>query len=275
MTLNKKNILKTFITIAIGVLIAYFISPKDKTEKYIIRDWEEIEKSQELDVLTSYNPIDYFIKKDTIEGFQYELLHALFKSKNIKLNITPSVELSQQIEDINRGKYDLLATNLMVTSQIREKIAVTAPILKNKQVLVQRKDSTALADSTFIANHLQLAKKKLFVVKDSPAILRINNLSNEIADTIYIEEVDKYGEEQLIALVAHKDIDYAVCDEQIALQILENHPELDMGLDISFTQFYSWGVNQQSPNLLDSLNTWIEAFVKTKEYIQIYKKYYQ
>ena len=37
-----------------------------------------------------------------------------------------------------------------------------------------------------------------------------------IRDSIYVEEIEKYGSEQLIALVAHGDIDYAVCDESIA-----------------------------------------------------------
>ena len=40
-------------------------------------------------------------------------------------------------------------------------------------------------------------------------------LSSRIGDTIYVEEIEKYGPEQLIALVAHGDIDYAVCDESI------------------------------------------------------------
>lgn len=276
MKLNKTRFLRYFFTIGMGVLIAYFISSRSaqSTKTYAIRDWQEIEAQGELEVLTSYNQVDYFIQGDSLAGFQYELLHALFKDKNIKLSITPSIDLSQQIKDIQSGKYDLLATNLIVTSELKEQIAVTTPIVKNKQVLVQRKDSVTLADSIYIDNHLQLAKKKLYVIQNSPAILRIKNLSNEIADTIYIEELEKYGEEQLLALVVHGDIDYAVCDEQIALQVIRNHPELDMSLDISFTQFYSWGVNPQSKQLLDSLNQWIQEFVQTKEYLALYQKYY-
>ena len=63
-------------------------------------------------------------------------------------------------------------------------------------------------------NQLDLAQKTLHVVKGSPSILRIQNLGNEIGDTIYIKEIEKYGSEQLISLVAHGDIDYAVCDRK-------------------------------------------------------------
>ena len=37
-------------------------------------------------------------------------------------------------------------------------------------------------------------------------------LSDEIGDTIYIKEIEKYGQEQLLAMVANNDIDYAICD---------------------------------------------------------------
>lgn len=100
------------------------------------------------------------------------------------------------------------------------------------------------------------------VVKGSPSILRIRNLSNEIGDTIYVNEIEKYGSEQLIAMVAHGDIDYAVCDEGIARMAVDSLPQLDINTAISFTQFYSWGVSKQSPALLDSLNTWLSDFRK-------------
>ena len=56
-------------------------------------------------------------------------------------------------------------------------------------------------------------------------------------------------------MVAHGDIDYAVCDESIARAAADSIPQIDINTAISFTQFYSWAVRKQSPALLDSLNT--------------------
>ena len=112
-------------------------------------------------------------------------------------------------------------------------------------------------------------------MKGSPSILRIRNLGNEIGDTIYIKEIDKYGSEQLISLVAHGDIDYAVCDESIARAVADSLPQIDINTDISFTQFYSWGVSKQSPVLLDSLNSWLQTFRNSDEFKSIYRKYYR
>ena len=100
-------------------------------------------------------------------------------------------------------------------------------------------------DSLYIRNQLDLAQKTLHVVKGSPSILRIQNLGNEIGDTIYIKEIEKYGSEQLISLVAHGDIDYAVCDESIARAVADSLPQVDINTAISFTQFYSWAVSKR------------------------------
>ena len=105
--------------------------------------------------------------------------------------------------------------------------------------------------------------------------MRIRNLGDEIGDTIYIEEVERYGSEQLISLVAHGDIDYAVCEESIAMAVADSMPQIDISTAVGFTQFYSWAVSKQSPALLDTLNAWIEDFKKGAEYKRIYRKYYR
>ena len=104
-------------------------------------------------------------------------------------------------------------------------------------------------------------------------MLRIHNLSNEIGDTIYVKEIEKYGPEQLIAMVANKDIDYAVCDESVAQAALKDFPQIDIETAISFTQFYSWGIHKDNQMLLDSLNTWIDEFKQTPTFKQLEKKY--
>jgi ABC-type amino acid transport substrate-binding protein len=111
------------------------------------------------------------------------------------------------------------------------------------------------------------------VVKDSPAIMRIKNMIAEIGDTIYINMLEKYGAEQLLALVAYGDIDYAVCDRNIAQLAADSLPQLDLSIPIGFTQFYAWGVNKQSPILLDSINAWLERYQKTETYKALAKKY--
>ena len=237
------------------------------------RDYAAIAKEGILRVATEYNSISFYVDGDTVSGFHYELIEAFARDKGLKAKITPIMSFNERLKGLSEGRYDVIAFGILATSELKDSLLLTSPIVLSKQVLVQRKENGE-NDSLYIHNQLDLAQRTLHVVKGSPSILRIHNLGNEIGDTIYIKEIEKYGPEQLISLVAHGDIDYAVCDESIARAVADSLPQIDINTAISFTQFYSWAVSKQSPALLDSLNTWLDKFQKEEEYQKIYKKYY-
>lgn len=237
------------------------------------RDYAAIAKEGILRVATEYNSISFYVDGDTISGFHYELIQAFARDKRLKAEITPVMSFEERLKGLSEGRYDVIAYGILATSKLKDSLLLTSPIVLNKQVLVQRKENGE-NDSLYIRNQLDLARRTLHIVKGSPSILRIQNLGNEIGDTIYIKEIEKYGPEQLISLVAHGDIDYAVCDESIAQAVADSLSQIDINTAISFTQFYSWAVSKQSPVLLDSLNTWLDKFQKKSEYQKIYKKYY-
>ena len=254
-------------------LSSIFFKKKTEAETSLPRDYAEIAASGILRAVTEYNSISFYADGDTVSGFHYELLHAFAHSKGLKPEITPEMSFSKRLEGVQKGTYDILANSTVVTTEYKDSLLFTRPIILNKQVLVQRKPEKE-NDSLYIHSQLELARKTLHLVKNSPAILRIHNLSNEIGDTIYIKEVEKYGQEQLLAMVAHGDIDYAVCDESIAKASINDFPQLDIETASSFSQFYSWGVSKHSPILLDSLNSWLNDYVKTPAFKLLRKKYY-
>ncbi|GAA6255053.1 transporter substrate-binding domain-containing protein [Bacteroides sp. f07] len=237
------------------------------------RDYAAIAKEGILRIATEYNSISFYVDGDTVSGFHYELIEAFARDKGLQAEIIPLMSFEERLKGLAEGRFDVIAFGILATSELKDSLLLTTPIVLNKQVLVQRK-ATEESDSLYIHSQLDLAQRTLHVVKGSPSILRIQNLGNEIGDTIYIKEIEKYGPEQLISLVAHGDIDYAVCDESIARAVADSLPQIDINTAISFTQFYSWAVSKQSPVLLDSLNTWLDKFQKEAEYQKIYKKYY-
>ena len=266
----KKYGLYAALTVAAVIAIPLIRSGKSQGTAYHPRDYEEIVRSGVLRVVTEYNSVSFYVDGDSVSGFHYDLIQAFAREKGLKAEIVPEMSFARRVEDVETGKFDILANNTLITTQSKDSIRFTDPIILSKQVLVQRKGP----DSLFIRSQLDLARRTLHVIKDSPALLRIHNLENEIGDTIYVQELDKYGSEQLLAMVAHGDIDYAVCDETIAKASIDSFPQLDISTDISFTQFYSWGVSKQSPVLLDSLNSWLKTFKNSKEFRTIYERYY-
>lgn len=269
-----KYVLKYVIMGVISVeLYTHCIKAAPEPKDTYVRTYEEILQSGIIRAVTEYNSLSYHAQEDTISGFHYELLQAFAKSRNLKVEITPEMSLAKRLEGMENGEYDILANNVLITSNRKDSLLYTRPILLSKQVLVQRKAKDE-NDSCYIRSLLDLSNRTVHLVKESPSLYRIQNLSNEIGDTIFIKEIDKYGPEQLIAMVANGDIDYTVCDESIAKAVIHNFPQIDIETAISFTQFYSWGVNKHNTMLLDTLNVWIEAFKQTEEFQILNKKYY-
>ena len=265
--MTKSRLLKYAFLGITAALIAHYLIKKEEKPKGHPRDYAEIAAEGIIHASTEYNSISFYVDDDTLSGFHYELIEAFARDHGLQAAISPEMSFNKRLEGLADGKYDVIAYGILATSELKDSLLLTTPIVLNKQVLVQRKLENVPDSSLFIKSQLDLAGKTLHIVKGSPSILRIRNLGNEIGDTIYVEEI-------LIALVAHGDIDYAVCDESIARTAADSIPQIDINTAISFTQFYSWGVNKQSPILLDSLNTWLDSFKKGKEYKKIYKRYY-
>ncbi len=275
-THRKSILLRYLLPVIILVALTFAFRHNQNSKKPIThpRDYPAIAEEGILRVATEYNSISFHINEDTsLIGFHYELIEAFAHDMGLKAKITPVMSYNERLNGLNEGKFDVIAYGIPATSEIKNDLLLTSPVALNRQVLVQRKKS-GKNDSIYIKSQLDLAGKTLYVVKGSPTILRIQNLSNEIGDTIYTKEIEKYGPEQLIALVAHGDINYAVCDESIAHAIADSLPQIDSNTAISFTQFYSWAVSKQSQTLLDSLNTWLYRFRQKGAYQKIYQKYY-
>ena len=247
---KKLLILYAFLLIVAVVTMVQLWRLNQRPQEIGPRDYPEIKEEGILRMITEYNQSGYFVSGDTVQGFQYELSQAIAKLSGL----------------------EVIARNIPITSEMRENYLFTEPIVLNKQVLVQR---TAEANNgqAPIRNQLDLAQKTLYIPKDSPALLRLQNLGHEIGDTIYVVEDELYSTEQLMIMVAKGDIDYAVCDQQIARMTQKKLPEVDILTDVSFTQLQSWAVRKDAPVLLDSLNSWLQQIKDSGLYDQIYKRY--
>ena len=254
---KKLLILYAFLLIVAVVTMVQLWRLNQRPQEIGPRDYPEIKEEGILRMIT-----------------EYELSQAIAKLSGLEVQTHLEMSLAKSFEELSDNKCDVIARNIPITSEMRENYLFTEPIVLNKQVLVQR---TAEANNgqAPIRNQLDLAQKTLYIPKDSPALLRLQNLGHEIGDTIYVVEDELYSTEQLMIMVAKGDIDYAVCDQQIARMTQKKLPEVDILTDVSFTQLQSWAVRKDSPVLLDSLNSWLQQIKDSGLYDQIYKRYYK
>jgi membrane-bound lytic murein transglycosylase F len=244
-----------------------------------ITNLEKIREQGALRVLTEYNSTSYFLYRGQPLGFQFEMLQELANHLDLALDVSVSNDLERNFNDLQEGNVDLIAMNLTVTSQRKQDVAFTEPLLQTRQVLVQRKPqhwekmNQRQLESSLIRNQLDLAGKEVYVQAGSVYENRLHSLSNEIGGGIDIREVN-LDSERLIQQVAMEEIDYSVCDENVGLVNATYYPHLDVGTAISFPQHVAWAVHPSSDSLQKVINQWITEFRQTDKYVILYHKYF-
>lgn len=259
----------SFVLVILGLGYYYFLYSKDE---YSDTDYPEIQEKGVVRIVTNFDPIGYFVSSDSISGYNHDMLVALEKYANLKFDISVENSLENSFAGLKSGKYDIIARNIPVNSDLRSEYSFTEPTVFNKLVLVQRK-AKYNNDVQPIRNHLELANQTIHVSKNSPSIFRLQNLSAEIGDSIFIIEDDLYEANQLVLMVASGDIKLTVCDSKTAEKLADDLAEIDIDTDVGFTHLEAWAVRANSTQLLDSLNAWIGRFKETKEYRKIERKY--
>ncbi|MBN2348067.1 MAG: transporter substrate-binding domain-containing protein [Bacteroidales bacterium] len=275
-----RTIKRVCLMAGIAIMLVFFSCTDQDKPAEIKEHKTKLSDKEKLVVVTDYNSTNYFIYHGRPMGFNYDLLLELANHLGKQLEVKVSNDLKDGFEQLEKGEVDLIAVNLAITGERKQKIAFTTPLLQTRQVLVQKKPDNwrrlteRALDETLIRNQLDLAGKTVYVQKESSHSARLRNLSEEIGDSINIIETDEVVE-QLIELVAKGEIEYAISDENIAEVNQTYYPDIDIKTAVSFPQNLAWAVDKSSAELLEAINNWLTGFKKTTRYAVLYNKYFK
>jgi membrane-bound lytic murein transglycosylase F len=244
-------------------------------------DLDSIRKRGKLIAVTDFNSTDYFIYKGEPMGFNYELLKAFSDNIGIDLEVVSENNIDKAIGMLNSGEADLLASNFIVSAKIENDVLLTTPIGETRQVLVQRKPKNWVAlteqdiDRSLIRNQRELEKKTIYVQAGSTHAGQLFPFAQGIDDSNNIIEVP-FGSEKLIQHVSDGEIDYTICDENVAIVNSSYYPNIDVNTPVSFPQSIAWGIRRnKSDALAAELNRWISSYKKTESFALLYAKYFR
>lgn len=238
------------------------------------RDLEQILSDGKLTAVTEFNSTNYFIYKGEPMGFHFDLLKAFASHLGVKLEIIAENNLGSAFKMVESGEVDLFANNLTIMDDRSERVKFTVPHSQTRQVLVQRK-VIANSDSTAVRKEVELGGKIIYVQHGSAAAKCLKSISEEIGVPIVVIEMNNYEADELIGLVASGEIDFTVCDEDIAKVNGYHFANIDFEMAVSLEQNLAWALNKQSPELALKLNEWLEGYLKTAEYRIIRNKYFE
>jgi membrane-bound lytic murein transglycosylase F len=244
-------------------------------------DLDDFRQRGKIVAVTDFNSTNYFIYKGTPMGFHYELLKAFADFSGLNLEIITENDINRSVELLNSGKADLLAVDLASSSLKEREILSTLTTGRTRQVLIQRKPNrwntmTGIElDRSLLRNRHALVGKTVYVQSGSSAVECLKDLSEQVDGKITVVEVP-YETEDLVSLVAKREIDYAVCDENVALVNTGYYPVIDAQTALSSDQELAWGMRKlKSEKFSELFNSWLGTFKKSETYSILYTKYFR
>jgi membrane-bound lytic murein transglycosylase F len=279
--LIKKSLFLFGLLVTVFTYWSYHHFSKNPNKNMISCDLDSIRTRGKLIAVTDFNSTDYFLYKGEPMGFNYELLKSFSDNIGIDLEIINENHIDASIGMLKSGEADLLAFSLPVNSSRKKDVLFTVPVWETRQVLVQRKPSNWRSltmdelDKKLIRNQLRLGRKTIYVEAGSSHSEQLISLAKEIGDSINIIEVP-FESEKLIQHVASGEIEYTVCDENVALVNVSYYADIDVSTPISIPQDIAWGIRKNNSDaLLSELNNWMTAYKKTGSYALLYAKYFK
>ena len=229
---------------------------------------EEIRERGELRVLSRYGPTSYYVKGDTLAGFEYELAKNFAEHLNVKLKIIVPDNLANMLHLIEQGKADIAAAGLTITPARKDMIRFGPIYQEVTQQLVYRqgikrpKSLTTLADG------------QLEVVADSSHVEQLQSHQQEIPKLNWTvnKELDSSG---LLELVQLEMIDYTIADSNEIAANQQLFPELRVAFNISDPQPLAWAMPlAEDGSLYNEMATFFEQMEESGDLDRLIEKYY-
>src|SRR5437016_2196061 len=261
----------------------------------INRDLADIKKRGTLIVLAPYNATTYFIYRGEPLGYEYELLQSFAKSEGLELKMVVVADPKSLFSILNGGEGDIAADRLVPTPENNNDVALTRALYRTEPVLVQQEEPPEKAgkgtekalrpgpadqvpevdiQARLITQPAQLSGKTVTLPQQSPYSRTLVELSDEISGEIHVVEMGAVQDEELAQKVARGEIQFTVMQKNLADLKEAEFKNLKVRPIISKSHSVAWAVRKTSPELMKSLNSWIEEKQNGSLFDKLYQKYF-
>ncbi len=224
----------------------------------------------------------YYVNKGYPRGFEYEMLNLFCKDNNLELKIRMIYSMDLLLDSLIKGKADIVAANLSVTGERKQLVSFSNPILRTKQVLIQRlpenyrKLSKSKREKSLVKDALDLDKKTVHVHENTAYMEQISSFKSNNGLDINLIAVDpEEGLDELVSQIADGSLDYTILDENIAFIYKQIYPNLHISTPVSLSQNIAWAVKKGNTGLLNLLNSWEEKNRGSTRWNMLYNKYFK
>ncbi len=240
----------------------------ERVRRPFLGDLDKIRERRFLRVLVSYGRTNFFFDQGSPRGFEYDLMMEYEKLLNfsvssledrIKLIFVP-VPFDQLLDKLTSGQGDVVAAGLTVTPERLAQVSFTKPYLKAvDEVIVGRQDDPALASLSDLSGRTVVARKGSSYITHLKS-LNERLLSKGLAPVEISEAEEQLSTEDILEMLDAGAVQLAVADRHIATIWSKMLSNIRIYPDLAIHQGgqIAWAVRQDNPQLLESLNQFVD-----------------
>lgn len=226
---------------------------------------QNIRASGKITVLTRNNAHCYYVYRGEPMGFEYDLAKAFSDYLHVDLKVvTPTWE--GLIKGLEEGKGDFVAASMSVTKSRLKRVDFSDAYLPVQQYVILHKDDRAKSIE-------DLAGRTICVRKGTTYEELLKGLKAR-GMAIKIKLYDDMPTEELIRMVAEKEIEATVSDSHIALLNRRYYPDARVAFPLGKPSKLAWAVRKGEKRLLDQINKFFAGIKEDGTFDRIYAKYF-
>ena len=227
---------------------------------------KEIQKRGMIRMITANTATSYYTYRDAPMGFEYDLAKAFADYLGVTLEVIVP-EWDTMFEQLNSGQGDFVAAGITITES-RERMALFSdPYMSVQQKFIHHKLKFD------IKNIEQLAGRTVHVRKGTSYQERLEEI-RDLGIDVDIQLLEDVPTEEIIRMVAKKQIKFTIADSNIALLNRRYYPDIKIGLPIQEEEYLAWAVKKDNKALRDRINDFLEMAEETGLLGKLYEKYY-
>lgn len=182
---------------------------------------------------------------------QRELAEAFAASLGLKLELVPAFRLREMLPLLEQGRADIIAANLTITEERRERVDFSLAIDQvHEVVLVAAEDPTVAAIE-------DLAGRRVMVDRDASFWQTVTALREQHPDIHLLPTPDHFDDESTLDMIVAGEVHATVRDSNIAEMYLSYRDDLRVALALGERQAIAWAVRRDTPALLAALNRFL------------------
>ncbi|THB80789.1 MAG: membrane-bound lytic murein transglycosylase MltF [Desulfobacteraceae bacterium] len=228
--------------------------------------YEQIISSGRLKLITHYAPSTYYTYQGQPTGFEYDLAKEFANYLDVDLEIiTPG--WNNMIPYLEKGKGDFLAASMTITRERLDHVVFSIPYMDIQQHLIHHR-------LVFGAKNIEdLSGKTIHVRRGTSYHYRLKQLKENGINLNYILH-DNVSTEDMIKMVAQRDIKFTIADNNIATQNRRYYPDILIGIPVQKKEFLAWAVNPKNQKLQKEINAFFLWGIQNGIIELIQDKYY-